>query len=49
MTNYLQGVDLSTNTATHKYEKDKVYIWRQYGKYHRLDGPWLALQMEEGE
>ena len=39
MTDYLQGVDLSTNTATNKNEYNRIYEWYINNKLHRLDGP----------
>ena len=39
MNNYLQGVDLSTNTATYKNERDKIYEWWINDRFHRDDGP----------
>ena len=39
MNNYLLGVNLSTSTATFRYEELQIYSWLVDGKEHRLDEP----------
>ena len=47
MTNYLQGVDLSTDTATYRNEGRQRYYWNFDCKLHRLDGPAIIYETDK--